>query len=93
MIVELHRTCPDVSEMLSREHATEKGQNRECLLKIISNLKFLARQGLLVRGDGDETDSNFIQLLKLRCQDDPLLKCWLLESQANMYLMTCKMSS
>ena len=63
--------------MLSREHATEKGLNRECLLKIISNLKFLARQGLPVRGDGDETDSNFIQLLKLRGQDDPLLKCWL----------------
>ena len=77
MIVELPKTCPDVGDMLSREHATEKGQNRECLLKIISNLKFLARQGLPVRGDGDETDSNFIQLLKLRGQDDPLLECWL----------------
>ena len=28
MIVELPKTCPDVGEMLSREHATEKGQNR-----------------------------------------------------------------
>ena len=73
MIVELPKTCRDVGEMLSREHATEKGQNRKCLLKIISNLKFLARQGLLVRGDGDDTDSNVIQLLKLRGQDDPLL--------------------
>ena len=77
MIVELPKTWPDVGEMLSREHATEKGQNRDCLLKIISNLKFLARRGLPVRGDGDETDSSFIQLLKLRGQDDPLLKCWL----------------
>ena len=76
-IVELPKTCPYVGEMLSREHATEEGQNRKCLLKIISNLKFLARQELPVRGDGDETDSNFIQLLKLRGQDDPLLKCWL----------------
>ena len=43
MIVELPKTCPDVGEMLSSEYATEKRQNRECLLKIISNLKFLAR--------------------------------------------------
>ena len=77
MIVELPKTCPDVGEMLFREHATKKEKNRECLLKIISNLKFLARQGLPVRGDEDETDSKFIQLLKLRGQENPLLKCWL----------------
>ena len=29
MIVELPKTCPDVGEILSREHATEKGQNKE----------------------------------------------------------------
>ena len=82
MIVELPKTCPDVGEMLSSEYATEKGQNRECLLKIISNLKFLVREGLPVRGDGDKTVSNFIQLLKLRGQDDPLLKCWLIRKSS-----------
>ena len=45
-IVELPKACLYVDGMLSTEHATGKGQNRECLLKIISNLKFLARQGL-----------------------------------------------
>ena len=32
MIVELPKTCPDVGEMLSTEHAAENAQNRECLL-------------------------------------------------------------
>ena len=34
-------------------------------------------QGLPVRGVGDETDSNFIQLLKLCGQDYPLIECWM----------------
>ena len=62
--------------MLSREHATEKGQNRECLLKIISSLKFLARPDYRFEEMGMRL-TNFIQLLKLRGQDDHLLKCWL----------------
>ena len=43
----LPSTCPDVGEMLSSQLAQEREENRECLLKIISNLKFLARQGKL----------------------------------------------
>ena len=38
--------CPDVGEMLSSQHSQQKNENRECLLKILSNLKFLARQGI-----------------------------------------------
>ena len=45
-------------------------KNRRCLLKIISNIRFLARQGLPLRGDGDEDDSNFVQLMKARGEDD-----------------------
>ena len=51
------RSCGDVDEMLSSQHSHQK-KNQECLLKIISNLKFLARQGLPLLGDCD-TDSNF----------------------------------
>ena len=36
-------------------------------LLILSNLRFLARQGLAMRGDGKDSNSNFIQLLHLRC--------------------------
>ena len=76
-MVTLPSSCPDVAEMLSREHAEQKKDNRQCLLKILSNLRFLARQGIALRGDGDEKDSNFIQLLKLRGNDDPRIETWL----------------
>lgn len=49
----------------------------QCLLKVLSNIRFLARQGIALCGDGDENDSNFIQLLKLRGLDDPRIEPWL----------------
>jgi len=81
----LPRSCPDVGEMLSSQHAHQKKQNRECLLKIISNLKFLARQGLPLRGDGSEADSNFMQLMKLYARDDHQLAEWL-DKKTNKYV-------
>ena len=32
---------------------------------------------LPIRGHGDETESNFTQLLKLRGEDDPRVEAWL----------------
>ena len=60
-----------IAESLSLQVAKEKLERRKCFLKILSNLRFLARQGLPLRGHGDEQDSNFIQLMKLRAEDDP----------------------
>ena len=59
----------DVADMLSKQAATEKQQNRQYLLKVLSSIRFLARQGLPLHGDGDETDSNLHQLLVLRGED------------------------
>lgn len=50
----------DIGEMLSKQYASEKRANREYLLKLLSFVRFLARQGIPLRGDMDETDSNFI---------------------------------
>ena len=55
--------------MLSKQAATQKEQNRQYLLKVLSSIRFLARQGLPLHGDGDETDSNLHQLLVLRGED------------------------
>ena len=44
---------------------------------ILSNVRFLARQGLPLRGDGNECDSNFIQLLKLHGEDDSRVLGWI----------------
>ena len=50
-------------------HASEKATNKQCLLNILSNLCFFARQGSAIRGHGDEADSKYYQLLKLRGED------------------------
>ena len=63
----------DVGEHFSAEQVEEKATNRKNLLKVMSNLRFLARQGLSMRGHKDKNDSNFIQLCRLRGEDDPRL--------------------
>ena len=42
----------DVADMLSQAAASEKKNNSEYLLKIISSICFMGRQGLPLRGDG-----------------------------------------
>ena len=77
---DFHRICfqavsstVDVGDRLNQQSATEKKQNCDCLLKILSTMHFLARQGLALRGDGDKSNSNLHQLLRLRGEDDPAL--------------------
>ena len=65
--------------MLSRAHAQEKYENRQVLLTIVSKLRFLARQACAIRGDGNENDSNFMQLFKLRGEDNPKVYEWMLK--------------
>ena len=49
-VVTLPKTTKDVGELLSVQHAEEKAVNRKNLLVIAENIKFLARQGLELRG-------------------------------------------
>ena len=63
--------------MMSEQHADTKKFNRECLLKVLSNLQFLARQGIAIHGDSDKGDSNFIHLLKLHSRDDSRIETWM----------------
>ena len=46
----------------------------QCFLKVLSNVQFLARQGLAIRGN--ESDSNFMSLLNLQSEDDSKLVEW-----------------
>lgn len=84
MTVTLPKTTRDVGESLSRQLVREKEEHREIFLKIISNIRFLARQGLALRGDKDESDSNFIQLYHLRGEDDTRMEKWL-QKKTNKY--------
>lgn len=81
----------DVGEILKKGYAEEKAENRRMLLIILTSIRFLGRQGLAFRGHyktGDdicergETDSNFIQLLKTRAEDNPSLLNLMKKSQS-----------
>ncbi|XP_071810718.1 zinc finger MYM-type protein 1-like [Apostichopus japonicus] len=85
MSVTLPKTTTDVGESLSSQLVKEKKERREIFLKIISNIRFLARQGLALTGDGDESDSNFIRLFKLRGEDDSRMEQWL-ERKTDKYV-------
>ena len=61
------------------------------LQNIFTSIRYLGRQGLALRGHyitgddiggRDETDSNFIQLLKTRAEDNPCLLNWMKKSQS-----------
>ena len=85
-IITLPATTRDIGEQLSQQHSKEKQVNRKMLLKIVSSLRYLARQGLAVRGDGNEKDCNLAQLLRLKGEDDSLMLEWL-ERKYNKYTL------
>lgn len=76
-VITLPSSSRDIAESMSAQVAVERLDRRQCFLKILSNMRFLARQGLPLRGHGDETDSNFLQLMKLRGEDDSRVAQWL----------------
>ena len=57
-----------------------RAENRTMLLKTLSSLRFLLRQGLAIRGH-KESEGNLIQLLYLRSDDCPKLSKWLRNQQ------------
>ena len=70
------RKCAGIGEKLSAYHSEEKSKNRQIFLTILRNIRFLARQGLALRGSIEE-ESNFIQLLKLEGEVDSQIEKWL----------------
>jgi len=72
----LPKQTKDIGEQLDPSHASRKPGNRKIFLTILENTKFLARQGLPLRGDGDESNSNFKQLSLLRSEGS-LFEEWL----------------
>ena len=86
----------DIGDLLSATHANNKEQSKTFLLKILQNIRFLARQSLAFRGnwsykEKNEEDSNDYQLLKLRCEDDAeLTKCKVLTASPHQrFKMKC----
>ena len=61
----LPQCTKDIAELQSAQHAAQKSLNHHIFMIVLNNLRFLVRQGLALRGDGDESNSNFVQLLRL----------------------------
>ena len=80
-VVTLPKTTGDIGELLSSAHAKEKASNQKNLMTAARCLRFMARQGLAIRGDGDEMDSNFHQLLILKGFDDVTIHALLAKKQ------------
>ena len=72
--------------MTSTAYAAQRQVNRKMLIKILSNIRYLARQSQAYRGswdeeDGAEVNSNFYQLLMLRAEEDPEVLEWIQTKQ------------
>lgn len=91
LVVKIPSTTKDVGEMLSAGLASQKAESRKVLLTILSSIRYLGRQGLALRGryktadssdkKGGEIDSNFIQLLRTRAEDNPGILKWMDKAQ------------
>ena len=75
--VTLPAMTPDVSEMLASQLAAQWLERRKCFLHLLSNTRFLSRQRLPFRGDGNELDSNYMQLIRLRSENTKDLVDWI----------------
>ena len=88
-MVTLPSSTQNVAESLSNVLKKEKLERQQCSLKVLSNIRYLARQGIPLRGHGDletqtESESNFVQLMKLRGEDDSRIAGWL-EKKTDKY--------
>ena len=63
--------------LINKQAMAEQKVHQQMLLKQISSLKYLLRQGLAVRGH--DLEGNLLQLLKLRSSDCTELTTWIRE--------------
>ena len=68
----------------ARIKATEMAFHRSMLMKVLSCIRYLGRQGLALRGHDESIESfegNLYQLLLLEAADDDKMKAWLHKKQ------------
>ena len=66
----------NISTIMNPAYKEQQQKRQKMLLKQLSSLQYLLRQGLAIRGH-DDTEGNLLQLLGLRSEDDPEIKTWL----------------
>ena len=76
-VITLPKQTKDVGAQLSVAHKAEKEEARDMLQIILSSVRFLARQGQALRGDGSDVSSNPTQLLHVRAEGNPKMLQWI----------------
>ena len=79
--ITLPAMTPDVSEMLASQLAAQRLESRKCFLHLLSNTRFLSRQGLPFCGDGNELDSNYMHLICLRSENTKDFVDWMKQNK------------
>ena len=69
-----------VHTLLCKHALSDQKLHHDMLLKQLSTLRYLLRQGMAIRGH-DDVESNLTQLLLLRSHEIPQLKVWLKEKR------------
>lgn len=73
--LEQSRTSQPINALISHQTLADQEMARRCIIKVVSSIRYLARQGLALTGNDD--GGNFDQLMMLRSEDMPELKTWL----------------
>ena len=75
---------PSISAQICSQHPGDQANRMQALLKQLSSLKYLVRQGSSIRGH-KEDEGNLNELLKCRSEDVPVIKDWLTHSSYKSY--------
>ena len=70
--ITLPATTSDVGELISSQLVEEQLEHCKCFLKLLLN-------------DSDESDSNFVQLINLCCEDDAKLSNWIKQKKNSIH--------
>ena len=76
-----HLKGTSIKVQLDNQVIVEQKKNLHCLEIIFTSIEYLARQGLSLRGHGNQS-GNFYQLIKLRANDCNDLKLWMERKRA-----------
>ena len=80
MKLSFKKTAQGVDVMISSQLANLQATRPAGLLKQITSLRFLLRQGLAIRGHSED-EGNLSHLLKLRTEDSDTVQAWLNEEK------------
>ena len=69
-----------ISTIMNPAYQEQQQRRQKLLLKQLSSLQYLLRQGLAIRGH-DDNKGNLLQLLSLRSEDNPEIKTWLCDGK------------